>query len=150
MARLGGEGRRLTGGEGGEGHDGGGDLHVVVRQDDDVFDGVGQAGVALPGTGLVAGRDGRADRGLLEHRHRGPEAGADQGRPVLLALTAPDLGERVGVVLARQSSRSDAGRLQAQARPLPLVAAPLDSVGISRLNLYGARPQKIADLDGKM
>ena len=150
LTGLGGEGRRLAGREGRERHDGGGDLHVVVRQDDDVLDGVGQAGVALPGTGLVAGSDRGADRGLLEHRHGRPEAGTDEGRPVLLALTAADLGERVGVVLARQSPRSDAGRLQAQARPLPLVAAPLDSVGISRLNLDGARPEKIADLDGKM
>ena len=110
-----------------------------------------QAGVTLSGTGLIAGGHRGADWALLvEHRHGGTEAGAAQGRHVLLARAAPDLGQRVGVVLPGQPFRSDPRGLEAQARPLPLVAAPLDSVGISRLNLDGARPEKIADLDGKM
>ena len=139
MARLWGQGRGLAGGERREGREAGGDRGRVVRQYYDVFDRLRQTGVAFPRTSLVAWGYRGADWRLFEHR-------AHQGRAVLLALTAPYLGQRVGMVFARQSFRSDARRLQAQSGPLPLMAPSLNSVGVPGLYLYGARPEKITDL----
>ena len=107
-----------------------------------------QAGVALPRAGLVAGGHRGADwRLFVENRHGGTEAGAAQRRHVVLARAAPDLGQRVGVVLPRQPFGSDTRGLEAQAGPLPLVIPPLDRLRVPRLDLYGASPEKIADLN---
>ena len=145
---LRGQRRRLPGGEGGEGD--GGDWEDVVRQDHRHLDRVrlSQTGVALPRAGLVAGGDRGADwRLFVEHGHRGPKAGAAQGRHVVLARTAADLGQRVGVVLPGQPLGSDTRGLEAEARPLPLVVPPLDRLRVPWLDLYGARPEEIADLN---
>ena len=122
-----------------------------MRQDHRHLDGVRlpQAGVALPGTGLVAGGHRGADRRLFEGMDRGTEAGAAQRRHVVLAGSAADLGQRVGVMLPGQSFRSDTRGLEAQPRPFPLVVPPLDRLRIPRLNLYGARPEEVADLNGE-
>ena len=105
-----------------------------------------QTGVALSRAGLIAGGHRGADWGLFERVDGGAKAGAAQGRDVLLAGSAADLGQRVGVVLPGQPFRSDPRGLEAQARPLPLVIPPLYRLRVPRLNLYGARPEKVADL----
>ena len=145
---LRGEGRRLAGGKCWEGDRG--DWEDVVRQYYRHLDRIHlpQAGVALPGAGLVAGSHRSADwRLFVEHGHRGTKAGAAQRRHVVLAGAAADLGQRVGVVLPGQPFRSDTRGLEAQARPLPLVVPPLDRLRVPRLDLYGASPEKVADLN---
>ena len=107
-----------------------------------------QTGVALSRAGLIAGGHRGADwRLFVEHRHGGTKAGAAQGRHVVLAGAAPDLGQRVGVVLPGQPFGSDPRGLEAQARPLPLVIPPLYRLRVPRLDLYGASPEKVADLN---
>ena len=106
-----------------------------------------QTGVALSRAGLIAGGHRGADWGLFERVDGGAKAGAAQGRDVLLAGSAADLGQRVGVVLPGQPFRSDPRGLEAQARPLPLVIPPLDRLRVPWLDLYGASPEKITDLD---
>ena len=145
---LRGQRRRLAGGKCWEGD--GGDREDVVWQDYRHLDRISlsQAGVALPRAGLVAGGHRGADwRLFVEHRHGGTEAGAAQRRHVVLARAAPDLGQRGGVVLPRQPFGSDTRRLQAETGPLPLVVPPLHCLRIPRLNFYGARPEKVADLN---
>ena len=107
-----------------------------------------QAGVTLSGTGLIAGGHRGADwRLFVEHGHGGTKAGAAQRRHVVLAGSAADLGQRVGVVLPGQPFGSDTRGLEAQAGPLPLVIPPLDRLRVPWLDLYGASPEKITDLD---
>ena len=142
--RLGRQRRRLARG-GGEGGGGAGGGHVREDDGDLVRLVPPRPRLALPGAGLEAGGDGRAGGGLLEHRHRGAEAGAGQRRHVLLAA-APDLRKRVGVVLPAQILWPDPGRLEVEPRPPPLAAAPLEGVRAAGLNLHGAGPQVVADL----
>ena len=82
--------------------------------------------------------------------YRGAEVGTGKGRAGLIltvaGLRAPDLGQRIGVVLARQTARPDPGGLERQAGPPPLVAPRLDRVRRLRLELNGTRPQVVGDL----
>ena len=53
------------------------------------------------------------------------------------------------MVLARQTLGSDAGGLEIETRPLPLMTPPLDGVRVAGLNFNRLAPQIIIDLDRK-